>query len=647
MPPVPTHMVFLIVVAVVALLAGPVLALAALASVRRLENQLAVSQIRELTSRVYALELLARQLESRNLPPVEKPAVAAAPPSPVESRPASDREPPSLQPQSVPAVPAISGGGRIPGVSAREAAEPQPKPHGEWSPELESVIGGRWLNRIGIVALLVAVSYFLKLAFDNNWIGPAGRVATGIVLGALMLPWSQWLAGRGYSYFSDGIAALGQSTLFLSVWAGCQYYLLYSRAAGFAALISITVVMAALAIGRNSERIAVMSLLGGLLAPILASSGQDQQVALFAYLLLLGAGALVIAAKMEWSSLVPVFFVGTQCYFWAWYNQFFHRTSPVERTLVFASLFFLLYLCGPVGKAVRGAALREVDILVVVMSEFAYCGALFVLLWPDGKWPLTSLLVLLAAAHAAAARLLRSPKPAAPAVAERLFAGLALTYLTLVIPVRFEGQWVTFGFAAEGAVLVWTGFRAVSHFLRQAGYFLLAIAALRLLFETPSGGALLFNPRFAAYAVVIACFGVALGAARGQRTNIAGQERAEIGLFAVAINVYALIALSAELWDYFGKTRTAVDATLARHLALSILWTVYATALIVFGVQRKSALMRWQGLALFGLVAGKVFLYDLSFLERAYRVLSFLVLGAILLAVSFFYQRRLERERTP
>jgi uncharacterized membrane protein len=46
-------------------------------------------------------------------------------------------------------------------------------------------------------------------------------------------------------------------------------------------------------------------------------------------------------------------------------------------------------------------------------------------------------------------------------------------------------------------------------------------------------------------------------------------------------------------------------------------------------------------------VVSKVFLYDLSFLERAYRILSFLVLGAVLLAVSFFYQRRLDRERVP
>src|SRR5262245_61721090 len=50
----------------------------------------------------------------------------------------------------------------------------------ETEAELESKIGGRWLNRIGILAMLIGVSYFLKYAFDNNWIGPAARIVIGL-----------------------------------------------------------------------------------------------------------------------------------------------------------------------------------------------------------------------------------------------------------------------------------------------------------------------------------------------------------------------------------------------------------------------------------------------------------------------------------
>ena len=111
------------------------------------------------------------------------------------------------------------------------------------------------------------------------------------------------------------------------------------------------------------------------------------------------------------------------------------------------------------------------------------------------------------------------------------------------------------------------------------------------------------------------------------------------------MNVYALIALSLEFWDYFGKINARMDAARAQHVSLSVLWTAYAAGLMYLGVRNKSALLRWQSLSLFGLVVGKVFLYDLSFLDKGYRILSFFVLGAVLLTVSFSYTRKLARER--
>jgi len=586
------------------------------------------ARLQELTARVFALERQLRELE-RRLPPPEPgapeaiaqpeilPAVAVVPPPPL----------PPARPPAVPISPASD--------AARQPARL----------DMESVIAGRWFNRIGIVAILIAVSYFLKLAFDNDWIGHSGRVAIGLLLGALMLPWSHWLFRRGYTYFSDGIAGLGEATLFLSVWAGCQYYSLYSRGVGFAAMVVITAVMAAVALGRNSQRIAVLSLSGGLLAPLLASSGKDQQVVLFTYLLLLGASILLIAAKKQWRSLAPIGFAGTQLYFWGWYGQFFHRSSPLERTVVFATLFFLLYSAAPLGRSLKGHSLHWVELLTVLLNEFAYSIALFVLLWPDDKWPLTLLFIALAAFHVAVARLLPAPKEGGAATVRLVFAGLALTFLTLAIPIRLEGKWITFSFSVEGAALVWTGFRTASGFLRQAGYLMLAIAALRLLLLPPPGGALLFNPRFLAYLVLIGSFAVALRAAQSHQKSVVRQERIEVGIFAVAINVYALIALSDEFWDFFGRAQTGIEAALAQHLSLSILWTAYAAALLVAGVQQKSALLRWQSLSLFGMAVAKVFVYDLSFLERAYKIFSFFVLGAVLLAVSFFYTRKLARER--
>jgi uncharacterized membrane protein len=63
---------------------------------------------------------------------------------------------------------------------------------------------------------------------------------------------------------------------------------------------------------------------------------------------------------------------------------------------------------------------------------------------------------------------------------------------------------------------------------------------------------------------------------------------------------------------------------------------------MVAGVRRKSAPVRWQALAILGVVIVKVFLFDLSSLDRFYRIVSFLLLGVALLLISFYYQKRLQ-----
>ncbi len=635
-------MVFLGVLAAIVLILIPILAISAFVRVQQLNDQLRTFPLQSLAARLSAIE--------QHLAALEKSLASGAStvaPFPVQ-------EPPHpIQPPVLAPVPPPLHAAPPPPVPSREVPLPPPQFNVFAAPplhssqtksasalDLETLIGGRWLNRIGITALILAVTYFLKYAFDNNWIGPSGRVAIGILLGAAMLPWSHWLLQRGYSYFSEGIAGLGAVVLYLSIWAGCQYYKLFSLDVGFAAMIVITAGMAAVALGRNSQRIALLSLFGGFLTPVLVSEGKDAQVVLFTYLLILGAGLLAIEMRRDWRALTPISFLLSQLYFWGWYSEFY-RPAKLERTILFATLFFLLYAALPVLRAVRYSQLHELDIVVVLANSFAYLGALYVMLWPQDRWPLTLLVLALSAAHLFIARLVPPPKAGESPMVRLLFAGLALTFTTLAIPIRLEGKWITLAFAIEGAVLVWTGFRSMAGFLRAGGYFLLALAAVRLLIFPLPAPQFLFNERFAAYAVLIICFGVVVYAAREHASSVGRDELNTLGGFAVAINVFALIALSLELWDHFGShAGLGIDSGLAQHLALSLLWTAYASGLIALGVRRESALLRWQALVLFGLVVVKVFVYDSSYLERFYRIISFSILGLVLLVVSFLYQRK-------
>jgi len=646
-------MELLAALAIIFIIITPILAIAAFVRVQRIAEQLRGGSLLALGDRLAALErrlqtleksLSSQQASSRESKPAASQPVPSAPPlSPAITTPQSSPPPPLPLPQ-------LSHPREVfPPPQINVFAAPplhSSKPKSSSNLDLETLIGGRWLNRIGIVAIISAVTFFLKYAFDNNWIGPSGRVAIGILLGAAMLPWSQWLLKRGYSYFSEGIAGLGAAVMYLSIWAGCQYYKLFSLDVGFIAMIVVTAGMAAVALGRNSQRIALLSLFGGFLTPILVSQGKDAQVVLFSYLLILGAGLLVIEMRRDWRWLTPISFLLSQFYFWGWYSEFY-RPERLERTVIFATLFFLLYAALPIIRAVRFSGLRELDTLLVVANSFAYFGALYTMLWPQDRWPLTLLVLALSAAHVVVARLVPPSKTGESPLTRLLFAGLALTFATLAIPIRLDGKWITLAFAVEGAILVWTGFRSMTGHLRAGGYFLLALATARLLIFPLPARQFLFNERFAAYAVLILCFGVVVYAAREQASAVSGEELNALGVFAVAINVFALIALSLELWDHFGsRAGLGIDSGLAQHLALSLLWTAYASGLIALGVKRESVLLRWQALVLFGLVVVKVFIYDSSFLERFYRIVSFFILGLVLLTVSFLYQRKVARERS-
>ena len=119
-----------------------------------------------------------------------------------------------------------------------------------------------------------------------------------------------------------------------------------------------------------------------------------------------------------------------------------------------------------------------------------------------------------------------------------------------------------------------------------------------------------------------------------------GARRESIAALVVAASVVTVLMLTAESTKYWDQQGALVsDATFARGLTVSLVWAFYASVLIVIGIRRRYAPIRYVAIALFGLTIGKVFLIDLSGLEGIYRVVGLMIVGGLLLAVSFLYQR--------
>ncbi|HWS54553.1 MAG TPA: DUF2339 domain-containing protein, partial [Pyrinomonadaceae bacterium] len=202
-----------------------------------------------------------------------------------------------------------------------------------------------------------------------------------------------------------------------------------------------------------------------------------------------------------------------------------------------------------------------------------------------------------------------------------------------------------------GATTLAFGARRGPAWARFAGLGLLAVATLKaFVLDLPFYAAPwhfpVFNQTFTAFALLVAAYALAARLyARSDR--VSATERALVPGLVVAAHVLAVVALCAEASGYFeaqiragGHTDEALrDLRLAQQLSLSVVWAVYGGALFAAGRVRRSRLLRVMALSLLGLTTLKVFFWDLSSLDRAYRIVSFVVLGLILLAVSYLYQR--------
>jgi len=113
------------------------------------------------------------------------------------------------------------------------------------------------------------------------------------------------------------------------------------------------------------------------------------------------------------------------------------------------------------------------------------------------------------------------------------------------------------------------------------------------------------------------------------------QERAAL---LVGASLVTLTVLSTEIMSFWTLRGTAAD-DVAREMMLSASWVMYAALLVLVGMRRKYVPIRYFAMALFGVSLLKIFLIDLATVGGIYRVIGFLVVGVILVLVSFLYQR--------
>src|SRR6185503_2206557 len=232
-----------------------------------------------------------------------------------------------------------------------------------------------------------------------------------------------------------------------------------------------------------------------------------------------------------------------------------------------------------------------------------------------------------------------------------LLIAVALTFLTVAIPIQLRSNWITIAWAVEGVAILWAALEIRSVRLRVQAFALFGLAFIKFLFwDTPYGYRPAFTPVFNRYflssLLMIGCFlgAVYLYHRATERKQIEGRvTKLVIALFA-AVAFWLLISI--ETHTFFVARaiaqKTSEDADHQRWLglmALSVLWAGYAATFAALGFVRPISSIRCAALELLALTVIKALLVDIAQLQKIYRIIVFFVLGIFLLLVAWGYHR--------
>ncbi|HUV20375.1 MAG TPA: DUF2339 domain-containing protein [Gammaproteobacteria bacterium] len=317
---------------------------------------------------------------------------------------------------------------------------------------------GNLFVRIGILVLFFGVAFLLKYAAENSRI-PIEFRFMGAAAGGLGLLLTGWYLRRSKALYGLLLQGGGIGVIYITIFAAFRIAQLLPPGLTFGLLVLFSATAVALAILQNSKALAICAVLGGFLAPLLASSDSGNYIGLFSYYAVLNAAVFAIAWYRAWRSLNLVGFIFTFGVFAAWV-AFSYQPQDWLPASAFLLLFLLMYsligvlyalrqpeqLTGLVdGSLVFGTPVIVSSLLMVMLRQFDYGIAAA----SAGMGIYYILLARFAWRHIGAEfRLL----------AEAMLA-IGVVFATLAIPYALDGHWSSAAWALEAAGILWVAIR--------------------------------------------------------------------------------------------------------------------------------------------------------------------------------------------
>lgn len=437
------------------------------------------------------------QDEPRDAYAAPAPAAGAAPESPMMpiaepqlspvAAPAADTAATALSdgaPAAAELYPGTAEVAQTPAAQKTSALGPEiARKREDTNPITRWLLGGNTLVRVGMIVLFFGVAFLLKYAAERNLVPIELRLAA-VAAGAVVLLLVGWRLRERRPGYGLMLQGGGVGVLYLTVFAALRLYQLVPPEFAFAVLVGVAAGSAALAVLQDSRALAITGAAGGFLAPILASTGGGNHVALFSFYAVLDAGILAIAYYKAWRELNLIGFVFTFVIGLAWGSQYY-RPELFSTTEPFLILFFVFYVAIAVMFSLRQAPqlAHYVDGTLVFGTPLVAFG-LQTALVRDMEFGAAWSAFALAAFYLLLATTLHARKRQTLVLLVESLLALGIGFATLAVPLAFDGRWTSAVWAVEGAAIVWTGVRQNRVLARVFGMLLQLAAGIAFLGDT-------------------------------------------------------------------------------------------------------------------------------------------------------------------
>ena len=327
--------------------------------------------------------------------------------------------------------------------------------------DLEKIIGESWINKIGILIVVIGVAIGAKYSIENELISPLTRIILGYLVGIGLLGFGIKLKPK-FEGYSAVLVSGAISIFYFITYFAYSFYGLIPQVWAFVMMLIFTAFGVFTAIKYNRVVIAHIGLIGAYAVPFLLSSGSGRVDILFSYMLIINLGILFISIKKDWKSLHYSAFFFTWMIYGSWFaNKSFDSNLQGYEALGlgFATAFFLVfYGVSLFNNIISKEKLDKVNIILILLNSFIYFGIGFGIF--NGHSILDSYLGLFtlfnAVIHFAVLFFIKSKKLADSTLFYSTL-GMVFTFITIAIPIQLDGNWVTLMWTAQGVILFWLG----------------------------------------------------------------------------------------------------------------------------------------------------------------------------------------------